>query len=90
MDCPLQFLTFIPRSDVVEREAIVDTLQKNRDPNFLKSAGIAIKNAGIGSKFLSRRFFSRRFKPPWFECWNRVVGPVPALFKSIETGPDAF
>ena len=49
----------------------------------LKSAGIALKSAGIGLFFLSRRFFSRRFKPPGNECGNRANGPVPALLKAL-------
>ena len=49
------------------------TTQKRGYPSVLKSAGIAPKSVGIGSKFLSRRFFPRRFRPPLFECGDRVV-----------------
>ena len=55
------------------------TTKKRGYPSALKTAGIGPESAGIGSKFLSRRFFSRRFKPPQFECRYRVAGPVPAL-----------
>ena len=66
------------------------TTKKGGYPSVLKIAGIALKSAGIGSKFLSQRFLSRRLKPPRFECRNRVAGPVPALFKSARIGPRAF
>ena len=59
-----------------------DSPKKRWDEN----AGIAPKSAGIGSKFLSRRFFSRRFKPLGNECGYRVARPVPALFKSARKG----
>ena len=47
------------------------TTKKWGYPNVFKTAGIALKSAGIGSKFLSRHFFSRRFKPLAFECGDR-------------------
>ena len=64
----------------------VVTTKKGGYPSVFKSAGIAPKSAGIGSKFLSRRFFSRRFKPPGNECGYRVARPVPALFKNAGKG----
>ena len=66
------------------------TTKKQGYPSVLKTTGIAPKSAGIGSKFLSWRFFSWPFKPPWFECRYRVVKHVPALFKSAGIGPNAF
>ena len=57
------------------------TTKKRGYPSFLKTAGIAPKSAGIGSKFLSQHFFSRRF-----ECGYRVARPVLALFKSTRKG----
>ena len=39
------------------------TTKKRGYPNVLKTTGIAPKRSVIGSKFLSRRFLSRRFKP---------------------------
>ena len=51
------------------------TTKKRGYPSVFKSAGIAQKSAGIGSKFLSRHFFSRRFKPPGNECGYRVARP---------------
>ena len=39
------------------------------------------KTAGIGSKFLSRRFFSRRFKPLAFECGDRVTQTCTSAFQ---------
>ena len=54
-------------------ELVQCTTKKRGYPSVFKSAGIAPKSAGIGSKFLSRRFFSRRFRPPLFECGDRVV-----------------
>ena len=59
------------------------TTKKQGYPSVFKSAGIALKSAGIGLFFLSRRFFSRRFKPPGNECGNRANGPVPALLKAL-------
>ena len=44
------------------------------------------KKRWIRSKFLSQRFFSRRFKPPGNECGYRVVRPVLVLFKSAGKG----
>ena len=58
------------------------TTKKQGYPSVFKTAEIAPESAGIGSKFLSRRFFSRRVKPPRNECGYRVAGPVPTLFKS--------
>ena len=55
--------------------------KKRGYPSVLKSAGIAPKSAGIGSKFLSRRFFSRRFKPLLFECGERVVRTCTSTFQ---------
>ena len=60
--------------------------KKKGYPSIFKIAGIAPESAWIGSKFLSRRFFSRRFKPPRSECGYRVAGPVPALSKSPGKG----
>ena len=60
--------------------------KKRGYPSVFKTAGIALKSAGIGSKFLSRRFLSRRFKPPGNECGYRVARPVPALFKNAGKG----
>ena len=62
------------------------TTKKRGYPSVFKTAGTAPKSAGIGSKFLSRRFFSRRFKPLGNECGYRVSRPVPALFKSAGKG----
>ena len=62
------------------------TTKKRGYPSVFKSAGIAPKSAGIGSKFLSRRFFSRRFKPLGNECGYRVARPIPALFKNAGKG----
>ena len=62
------------------------TTKKRGYPSVFKTAGIAPKSAGIGSKFLSRRFFSRRFKPPGNECGYRVARPIPALFKNAGKG----
>ena len=62
------------------------TTKKWGYPSIFKTIGIAPKSAGIRSKFLSRRFFSRRFKPPGNECGYRVAIPVPALFKSTRKG----
>ena len=59
-------------------------LQKNEAiPAVLKTAGIAPKSARIGSKFLSRHFCSRRFKPLGNECGYRVARPVQALSKAL-------
>ena len=57
------------------------TTKKGDYPSILKSVGIAPKSAGIGSKFLSRRFFSRRIRPPLFECGDRVVRTYTSAFK---------
>ena len=57
------------------------TTKKGGYPSVLKSAGIAPKSARIGSKFLSRRFFSRRFRPPLFECGDRVVRTCTSTFQ---------
>ena len=70
---------------------MIYTLQKKWGyPSVLKTARIAPEGAGIGSKFLSRRFFSWRFKPPQFECRYRVAGPVSELFKSVGRGIQVF
>ena len=58
-----------------------NTTKKGGYPSVFKSAGIAPKSAGIGSKFLSRRFFSRRFRPPLFECGDRVVRTCTSAFQ---------
>ena len=60
---------------------VIVSLQKRGYPSVFKTIGIAPKSAGIGSKFLSRCFFSRRN-----ECGYRVARPVPALFKSTGKG----
>ena len=39
----------------------ITTTKKRSYPSIFKTAGIAPKSIGIGSKFLSRRFFSWRF-----------------------------
>ena len=65
----------------VSKWYILHTTKKRGYPSVLKSAGIAPKNAGIGSKFLSRRFFSRRFKPPLFECGDRVLRTCTNAFQ---------
>ena len=57
------------------------TTKKRGYPSVFKSAGIAPKSAGIGSKFLSRRFFSRRSRPPLFECGDRVVRTCTSAFQ---------
>ena len=57
------------------------TTKKWGYPNVFKTAGIALKSAEIGSKFLSRRFFSRRFKPLAFECGNRVTWTCTSAFQ---------
>ena len=57
------------------------TTKKRGYPSIFKSAGIAPKSAGIGSKFLSRRFFSRRFRPPLFKCGDRVVRTCTGAFQ---------
>ena len=62
---------------------ITITTKKRGYPSILKSAGIAPKSAGIGSKFLSRRFFSRRIRPPLFECGDGLCGPIPALSNPV-------
>ena len=59
------------------------TTKKGDYPSILKSVGIAPKSAGIGSKFLSRRFFSRRIRPPLFECGDGLCGPIPALSNPV-------
>ena len=61
------------------------TTKKQGYPSVLKTAGIAPESAGIGSKLLSLCF-----KPPRFECRNRITGPIPALFKSTGIGPSTF
>ena len=63
----------------IQLDIQVYTTKKRGYPSVFKSAGIAPKSAGIGSKFLSRRFFSR-------ECGYRVARPVPALFKNAGKG----
>ena len=55
--------------------------KKRGYPSILKSVGIAPKSAGIGSKFLSRHFFSRCFRPPLFECGDRVVWTCTSAFQ---------
>ena len=78
---------------------LTSTTKKQGYPSVLKSAGIAPKSARIWSKFLSRRFFSPRIRPPLFECVSigstyasafKSVGigrmPFPALLKSVGTG----
>ena len=65
---------------------ILQALQKKGYPSVFKTVGIAPKSIGIGSKFLSRRFFSWRFKLPGNECGYRVARPVPTLFKSAGKG----
>ena len=62
------------------------TTKKRGYPSVFKTAGIAPKSAGIGSKFLSQHFFSWRFKPLGNECGYRVARPVLALFKSAGKG----
>ena len=60
--------------------------KKRGYPSVCKTTGIAPKSAGIGSKFLSWRFFSQRFKPLGNECGYRVARPVPMLFESAGKG----
>ena len=60
--------------------------KKRGYPSVFKTVGIAPESTGIGSKFLSQHFFSRRFKPPHNECGYRVAGLVLALFKSVRKG----
>ena len=50
--------------------------KKRGYPSVLKSVGIAPKSAGIGSKFLSRRF-----RLPLFECGDRIVRTCTSTFK---------
>ena len=57
------------------------TTKKWGYPNVFKTAGIALKSTGIGSKFLSQRFFSRRFKPLAFECGDRVTRTCTSAFQ---------
>ena len=68
----------------------IPTTEKRGYPSIFKTTGIAPESAGIGSKFLSRCFISRRFKPSRSDSQYRVVELVPALLKSIGIGPGAF
>ena len=63
------------------KEKKVITTKKRGYPSILKSAGISLKSAGIWSKFLSRGFFSRRFRPLLFECGDRVVWTCTSAFQ---------
>ena len=78
---------------------ILQALQKKGYPSVFKTVGIAPKSAGIGSKFLSWRFFPRRFKPPGNECGYRVARPEKrwerhtpyiSAFESAGIGTSAF
>ena len=57
------------------------TTKKWGYPSVFKTAGIALKAAGIGSKFLSQRYFSQRFKPLAFECGDRVTRTYTSAFQ---------
>ena len=57
------------------------TTKKWGYPSIFKTAGIALKSARIGSEFLSRRFFSRHFKPLAFECGDRVTRTCTSAFQ---------
>ena len=61
--------------------SLVITTKKWGYPSVFKSARIALKSTGIGSKFLSRHFFSRRFKPLAFECGDRVMRTWTSAFQ---------
>ena len=56
--------------------SLVITTKKWGYPSVFKSAGIALKSIGIGSKFLSRRF-----KPLAFECGDRVMRTCTSAFQ---------
>ena len=55
-----------------------------------KTAGIALKNLGIGQKHLFWCFFSWRFLPLRNECGNRSAWPTPTLFQTTGIGPSGF
>ena len=69
---------------------LISSLQKKGLSQHFENCWVAPESVGIGSKILFRRFFSWCFKPPRFECQNRVAIPVPTLFKSAGIGPSAF
>ena len=64
-----------------DRTATAYTTKKWGYPNVFKIAGIALKSAGIGSKFLSQCFFSWRFKLLAFECGDRVTRTCTSAFQ---------
>ena len=72
------------------RSWLINTTKKRGYPSVLKSAGIAPKSAGIGSKFLSRHFFSRRFRLPLFECGDRVVRTCTSTFQKCRDRSQRF
>ena len=58
-----------------------NTTKKWGYPSIFKTPRIALKSGGIGSKFLSQRFFSRRFKPLAFKCGDRVARTCTSTFQ---------
>jgi len=68
--------------------SVANTTKKWGYPSICKTARIALKNAGIGQKCLSLRFFSWRFKLPRSDSRYRsqhFSNPVPTLCPFVRT-----
>ena len=66
------------------------TTKKWGYPSIFKTARIALKRAGIGSKFLSGVFFPGASNRWLLNVGIGSRGPIPALFKSTGIGPGTF